>query len=138
MKGVSVKMIEKVENTQVNENINDFTTINTIEQAIQVANELERLETVVEHYKTQLKKFVEANGPVETATKVYYIQETLTYKFTSENLKKVAEALVLEGKNPWDYLSITASNLKKAGWNENIIQQYGNKNIYKSFKSKKR
>lgn len=34
---------------------NDFTTITTLEQAIRAANELERLQAMVDHLKEELK-----------------------------------------------------------------------------------
>lgn len=117
---------------------NDFTTITTLEQAIRAANELERLQVMVDHLKEELKKFVETNGSFSTDTKTYYIQETVTYKIPQESIYNVAEALASEGKNPWEYLSITGSTLQKAGWDETAILQFGNKRISKTFKSKKR
>lgn len=117
---------------------NDFTTITTLEQAIRAANELERLQAMVDHLKEELKKFVETNGSFSTDTKTYYIQETVTYKFPQENIYKIAQALTIEGKNAWDYLSITGSTLQKAGWDETAILQFGDKRISKTFKSKKR
>lgn len=77
---------------------NDFTTITTLEQAIRAANELERLQAMVDHLKEELKKFVETNGSFSTDTKTYYIQETVTYKFPQENIHKIAQALTIEGK----------------------------------------
>ena len=117
---------------------NDFTTITTLEQAIRAANELERLQAMVDHLKEELKKFVERNGSFSTDTKTYYIQETVTYKIPQENIYNVAEALASEGKNPWEYLSITGSTLQKAGWDETAILEFANKRISKTFKSKKR
>lgn len=104
MKGVSKMIVEKNQQFE-----NDFTTITTLEQAIRAANELERLQAMVDHLKEELKKFVETNGSFSTNTKTYYIQETVTYKFPQENIYKVAEALASEGKNPWEYLCFNPS-----------------------------
>lgn len=35
--------------------------------------------------------------------------------------------MVLEGVNPWEMLNITASNLKKMGWEDSVIEKMGKK-----------
>lgn len=112
--------------------------IQTMDEAIKIANEIERLEAVVETLKDDLKEFVKRNGPVVTETSVWGFKESVSYSFTPEQLKKVAQTILLEGKNPWMYLSITASNLKKVGWDDSTISKYGSKKISNRFGSRKK
>lgn len=117
---------------------NKVDAIMTAEEAVQLANEIERVEAAAKIMKDKLKKFVEANGPVETSDKVWDLSEAVSYKFDSEQLKMVAQNIALEGKNPWDYLGITASNLNKLGWSEDFLQTIGKRSISTRFSSRKK
>lgn len=117
---------------------NKIDAIMTVEEAVQLANEIERVEAAAKIMKDKLKKFVEINGPVETSDKVWDLSEAVSYKFDSEQLKMVAQNIALEGKNPWDYLGITASNLNKLGWSEDFLLTIGKKSTSTRFSSRKK
>lgn len=108
------------------------------EEAVNLANEINRLEAITKKMKDDLKSFVEQNGPVETQTEVWGYTEAVSYSFNGVQLKTVAENLVLDGHNPWELLSISASNLKKTGWNESYLETLGQKKITRRFGSKKK
>ena len=42
-------------------------------------------------------------------------------------MKELAQNMVLEGVNPWKMLNITASNLKKLGWDDAVVAKMGEK-----------
>lgn len=110
----------------------------TLEDAIKLANEINRLEAVIKKMKDDLKAFVQTNGSFETESEVWGYSEAISYTFNGEQLKAVAENLVLEGHNPWELLSISATNLKKTGWTESVLESLGQKKITKRFGSKKK
>ncbi len=112
--------------------------IESREEAIRVANEVERLEAVIKVMKDQMRTYVDKNGPIETDTVVWDYNESCSFSFTADEMKKVAENIVLEGKNPWELMSISAANFKKLGWEESYIETLGTKKPIKRFNSKKR
>ncbi|MFZ7947192.1 MULTISPECIES: hypothetical protein [Bacillaceae] len=110
----------------------------TKEGAVKLANEIERIEAAAKLMKTDLRKFVEQNGPVETADTIWDINEAVSYKFDASQLKNIAQHIALGGDNPWDYLGINATNLKKLGWDEAFLANLGKKTIVKRFASRKK
>ena len=116
-----------------------MTEIKTAEEAVKVAQEIERLEAVVKAKKELLKKFVEETGqPVETVDQVWWWVESESWKFTPEKLKEFCQELAIEGVNPWELLAITTTNLKKTGWSDEALSRFGEKRVTKSFRAVKR
>lgn len=114
------------------------TKIETMNEAIKLANEVERIEAVLKVMKDQMKAYVQKNGPIETDSVIWDFNESVSYSFNPDQLKNIAENIVLEGKNPWALLSISSSNLKKLGWSDTFINQLGQKKITKRFISRKK
>ncbi|MEB6549753.1 hypothetical protein MXL46_11715 [Heyndrickxia sporothermodurans] len=110
----------------------------TVEEAVKLANEIERIEAAAKQMKADLRSYVEQNGPVETADTIWNVNEAVSYKFDAKQLKEVAQHIALGGDNPWDYLGITASNLKKLGWDEAFLAKLGKKTVTKRFASRKK
>lgn len=114
------------------------TKIETINEAINLANEVERIEAVLKVMKDQMKAYVQKNGPIETDSVIWDFNESVSYSFNPDQMKNIAENIVLEGENPWALLSISSSNLKKLGWSDSFINQLGQKKITKRFISRKK
>lgn len=112
--------------------------IQTAEEAVRIANEVERLEAVIKVLKDQMKVYVDQNGPIETDTVVWDYNVSNSFSFDAEGLKRVAENIVLEGKNPWELMSISAANLKKLGWEDSYIETLGKKKQTIRFNSRKK
>lgn len=112
--------------------------VETIEQAVQLANEIERLEAVLKSMREELKYFVDKNGAVETSDKVWDYSNSISWSFGSEQLKTMSQDMVLEGINAWDILSISSTGLKKLDWDDNILAKYGKKKATKRFSSHKK
>lgn len=109
----------------------------TEQEAVELAKEIERTESALKLMKAELKKYVEENGEVNTGDKIWGFSESVSWKFSPEGLKKVFENIFLDGKDPWKYLNISASNLKKLGWSEEVLSRYGEKRVSTPFKSRK-
>lgn len=114
------------------------TQIQNYEQAVQIANEISRLESATKDLKKLLKAFVEKNGAVETADTIWEIKQSISYEFTAAQLRHVAEMIAIEGKNPFEYLGITSANLGKLDWSNDAIERLGSKKINTRFTSSKK
>lgn len=110
----------------------------TMEEAQALAEKITYIEAGIKKMKEHLKMFVELNGPVEVGDIVWDKYPSQSWKWTSEAKRSFAEMIAIEGMNPWDYLSFSASDLKKLAWSDHVISQYAEKKINHSFKSKKK
>lgn len=113
-------------------------TIHTIDEAIELAGEIERAEAALKQMKDQLKAFVDENGSVETSDKVWDYNVSVSWKFDGESLKRMSQDMALDGLNPWEMLSLPSSSLKKLGWSEDVLSQYGTKKETRRFASRKK
>lgn len=111
--------------------------LQSMEDAIALADEIERMEAVVSTMKNKIKAFVELNGPVKTQDKTWDFRESTSWKFAPDGLKELAIDLATEGKDPWVYLSISSSDLDKLGLPEEMLELYAKKTTRKSFRSVK-
>jgi hypothetical protein len=113
--------------------------IKTSEEAVRVAQEIERLEAVVKAMKESLKKFVEETGqPVETVDQVWNKWTVESWEFPPEKLKELCQELAIEGFNPWELLSLTKTSLEKIGWTDEALSRFGKKKVTYRFDKKKR
>ncbi len=109
----------------------------THEEAVQLAGEIERLEAVLKACKGNLKGFVEANGAVETSYERWDFIHAESWSFHKGATKDIARRLSADGINPWDLLSFAAKDLKKMGWDDTELCQYGQVRVTKRFTSRK-
>jgi hypothetical protein len=106
--------------------------------AIELAFEVERTEAVLKQLKRRLKEYVDVNGPLITREKVWGYCVSVTWSFEPDQLKQMAVLIGIEGRNPWELLGLSAAALKKLGWNETILAQFGLRKESKKFDSRKR
>src|SRR5690625_2880135 len=97
----------------------------TMEKAIELANEIERVETALKAMKDELKVFVEKNGTVDTGERIWNFNESVSWNIKSDKLEALADYIYLSGKNHWDYFNITPANIKKLDFNDEILEQFG-------------
>jgi len=109
--------------------------INSEDDAISVAKEVERLEAVLKEHKNVLKQYVDENGPLATDEKVWDYHPTESWNF--HNMKGLAEMIALEGYNPWEMFSLSKKELKKLGFEESFLQKYGEKVTNTQFRALK-
>lgn len=107
------------------------------EEAVALAEKIAYIEAGVKKMKEHMQLYVKTNGPVEFGDSVWDQQPSQTWKWTVEAKKSFAEMLAIEGKNPWEFLSFSAGDLKKIGWSDEIIAQYAESKINYSIRSKK-
>lgn len=96
----------------------------TIQEAVNLANEIERMESALSQMKKSLREYVKANGPVETETVTWKEVTSETYAFSGKQLKEFAQLIFVEGYNPWDFLHITPATVRKLGFSRDVLEQY--------------
>lgn len=112
--------------------------INSTHEAVKLAAEIERMESALKLLKAELKRFVDQNGAIETGDKVWNYSVSVSWDFHEAGLREMADQLALEGINPWEMMTISPANLKKIGWDEEALLQFGQKKETKRFSSKKK
>lgn len=112
--------------------------INSTHEAVKLAAEIERMESALKLLKAELKRFVDQNGAIETGDKVWNYSVSVSWDFHEAGLREMADQLALEGINPWEMMTISPANLKKIGWDEETLLQFGQKKETKRFSSKKK
>ncbi|MDM5277153.1 hypothetical protein QUF95_07155 [Paenibacillus silvae] len=109
----------------------------TIEEATQIALEIERTEAALKQMKERLKTYVDEHGALQAADKVWEYSNTRSWSFKPDGLRELAVAITAEGKNAWDYLSLSSTALKKLGWEDVSLSGYGTLKETKRFASRK-
>ncbi len=105
----------------------------TREEMVQKALEVERLEAALKQMKAEMKEWVDANGPLHAGDKVWDYQTSVSWEFSSVNMKEVCQLIALEAKNPWEFLSLPAAAIKKLEWDEKTLIQYGKRKETRKF-----
>ena len=112
--------------------------IKSYQEAIDLANEIERYEAAVKQMKEALKAFVEKVGlPVDTGEKIWDFSSSESWSFSPENLKALASEILLMGFNPWEYLDLGSRAISKLNLTQDVLGQYGKAKTTKRFASKK-
>lgn len=111
--------------------------IKTAEEAEAIAAEIFRLEKALSDMKGMLKDWVQNNGPVRVGSQEFRMCPTVSWSFPPEKLKEFCAALNNAGLNPWEYLTIGSSQLKKIGWAEEDLSRFGKKKETVSFRQVK-
>lgn len=115
----------------------ELKTITYQEEAIKLANEINRLEAALKQMKNELKKYVQEHGAVDTGEEIWDFYESVSWKFDKDGLKEVARNIALEGMDPWELMNVTKTNLNKLGWDDDFLSKLGKKRVTKRFTSRK-
>ncbi len=112
--------------------------IKSYQEAVDLANEIERYEAAAKQMKDALKTFVEEVGlPVDTGEKIWDFSSSESWSFSPENLKALASEILLMGFNPWEYLDLGSRAISKLNLTQDVLGQYGKAKTTKRFASKK-
>lgn len=109
----------------------------THEGAVQLAEEIERVEASLRMMKRTLRDYVEEHGEVRTKDKVWRVNESVSWRISPEGLEKLKDWLVLDNKNPWEWFNITPANIRKLGWSEEVLEELGTRSIRRNFSGRK-
>lgn len=114
------------------------TKVENLQEAIAMANEIERYEAAIKQMKDMLKAFVEKTGlPVDTGEKIWDFSTSTSWSFSAEQLKEVAAEILMMGHNPWEYLGLGSREIEKLNLPETLLKQYGTAKATKRFSSRK-
>jgi len=112
--------------------------VNSIQEAITMASEIERYEGSLKQMKDALKAFVAETGlPVDTGEKVWDFSSSESWSFSAENLKALASEILLLGFNPWEHLDLSSRAIGKLNLTQDVLSQYGRSKTTTRFTSKK-
>ncbi|WP_067728840.1 hypothetical protein [Oceanobacillus damuensis] len=112
--------------------------IESFDDAIQLANEINRLEAALKQMKEELKNFVRDHGEVDTGEETWNFYESVSWRFSDMELKEVAREMALDGIDPWSMLNISKTNINKLGWEEQRLSKLGTKKVTQRFTSRKK
>lgn len=108
-----------------------------IEDAVALAREIARLEAALKQMKAELKAFVEVNGPIVVDDQIWDFAESVSWSFPPEGLQAIAETIAVEGDDPWKYFTLSAESVRRLGWSEEYLLQYGEKKVTRRFLPRK-
>lgn len=109
------------------------------EEAIALAEEIERIESARQQLREKLRAYIEEYGQVQTKDKVWNVWENESWRANPKSLAQLADYIQHIGENPWDYLSITPANLRKLELEDQILKKIGfEKRCSRSFRAIKK
>lgn len=112
----------------------DPLTIDSADSAVQLATEAIRLEAALTQYKEQLKSWAKTNGDIVLGDSRFSFVPSISWGFTGEQLYDLCVELHERGVDVFQYLSLTAANLKKIGVDEDKLAVYGKKKVSNTFR----
>lgn len=107
-------------------------------QAIELANEIIRLESTVKAMKEQLKAYVEENGELVTDEFIWGFQDAASWKFHPDKVKDFMKNVFVDyGVNPYEMVNFSKPKLDKLGLDEAYLSKFADKKITRRFGKKK-
>lgn len=102
--------------------------------AVKLATEVIRLESALGDYKESLKAWAKANGDIVVGDAAFSFVPSVSWGFSSEQLYDLCAELHDQGIDVFQYLSLTAANLKKIGVGDDRLSQFGKKKVTNTFR----
>jgi hypothetical protein len=112
----------------------------TEEQAIDLSNQIMRLEATVKEMKKMLKEYVEVNGELVADNVVWKFQEAESWDFNdSDKTKEFLKSLVIDGytADPYSVVTISKTKIDKLGLDNSYIEKFANKKVTRKFVNRK-
>lgn len=105
---------------------------------VNLALAAERADAALKQMKASLKEYVDKHGPLYAGDKVWDYSTSVSWEFSDPALvKDMATAVIVDGKDAWNYLTFPAAAIKKLGWSESELLKYGKKKESRRFDSRK-
>lgn len=114
------------------------TTSLTQEQAVELSNEVIRLEAIIKEMKEKLKAYVEENGELIADDTVWKFQEAESWEFN--DIKSFLKSLVIDGYtvDPYSLITVNKTKMDKLGLDESYISNFAKKKTTKRFVNRKK
>lgn len=117
----------------------DYVPMNE-EEAIELAKVIEVLDGFSSKAKDNMKKYLNNlphNTKVSGNKTTFELDRVVSWEFKAEKMQDFMDKLSEVGENPYSYLSVTASNLKKVAWlSESELNVYAYRKENTRFKAK--
>ncbi len=89
------------------------------------ARETLRVEAALKQMKDRIKEYVQLCGSVELDKKQYVVEKPAYWKWDKNSLSHAFSKMLQEGRNPFELISLNATNLKKLPWTQRDIHNLG-------------
>lgn len=99
--------------------------VRTYQEAEALGADILRLDAALGQMKDILKAYVAACGPVTVGERQFALVPSIYWKWDPKSLEAAFEKIKQEGKNPFDFLSLSAKQIEKLGWSENMLHELG-------------
>lgn len=110
----------------------------TEQEAIELSNEIIRLEAVIKTMKEKLKQYVEDNGDLIAGDIVWKFQEVESWEFRdSEKIKEFLKSLVIDGYTTDPFSVVSISKTKIRGLDDSYLSNFATKKVTKRFVNRK-
>lgn len=96
--------------------------VNTTEDAVKLAREIEELEVLLELKKEMLRDYIEEYGEIQTEANVWKLTVVNNWDF---DVKKVYDYIRNLGKDPLEFLNCTFTSLKRLKLSEQELEKVG-------------
>lgn len=113
-----------------------FGEIETHQDAVEIANEMNRLKAVIDRLKNNLEEYVKNYGAVESGDQVWDFHPKETWKVI--DMDGLVTMIELDDKDPYDYLTISKPKLQKLKWDKSFLSQYVNMTVTTQFRALKK
>lgn len=102
--------------------------------AMKLATEVIRLEAALDNMKGKLKEWVKNNDDVTIGDSAFAFVPSVSWNIAAEKLYDLCSELHDNGIDVFQYLTLTAANLKKIGVTDDTLAVYGKKKTTKTFR----
>lgn len=112
----------------------------TEKEAIDLANEIIRLEATTKAMKDKLKTYIRDNGELVAGDNVWSFQNAIKWEFNdSDKTKSFIKSLAIDGYtlDPFSLVSFSKTKLEKLGLEDNYIEQFATKKTMERFGKRK-
>ncbi|MFD2658505.1 hypothetical protein [Gracilibacillus thailandensis] len=113
----------------------------TEQQAIELSNEILRLEATVKEMKKQLKEYVEENGELVAGDTVWKFQQSVSWDFSeSDKTKEFLKSLVIDGltTDPYSVVTISKPKIDKFELDDDYLANFAKKKVSNRFVNRKK
>ncbi|SHE95682.1 PD-(D/E)XK nuclease superfamily protein [Desulfofundulus australicus DSM 11792] len=99
--------------------------VRTYREAEALGAEILRLDAALGRMKDALKAYVSACGPVVVGGRQFALVPSVYWKWNAKSLEAAFRKMEQEGRNPFDFLSLGSTQIKKLGWGEDVLRKLG-------------
>ena len=112
----------------------DPVNVDDCANAERVAAEVVRLEAALDDMKDKLKAWAKENGDIAVGDAAFSFVPSVSWSIGADKLYELCTELHDAGVDVFQYLTLTAANLKKIGVDDDKLAAFGKKKVSKTFR----